>query len=213
MFNAINPEDVLKILLAIAAGGLIGIEREYRDKAAGFRTLIFICAGACLFTILSARLAPDTDPNRIAANIVTGVGFLGAGVILRDGGRVIGLTTAAAIWLTAAVGMGIGGGEYLLSGVVVLASMIVLWLLPSLEHRIDNLREERKYEVVCRADADLLESLEQMFRDAHLRVQSHSQYKAGDQVTCSWSASGSPGNHQKLVRTLFENAEIKELRC
>ena len=98
--------------------------------------------------------------------------------------------------------MGIGGGEYLLSGVVVLAAMIVLWLLPRLEHRIDNMREERKYEVVCRADADLLEALEQAFRDANLRVQAHSQFKAGDQVTCSWSASGSPHNHQKLVRRL-----------
>jgi len=209
----LNPEDVIKILLAVAAGGLIGIEREYRDKAAGFRTLIFICAGACLFTILSARLAPDTDPNRIAANIVTGVGFLGAGVILRDGGKVIGLTTAAAIWITAAIGMGIGGGAYLLSGVVVLAAMIVLWLLPSLEHRIDNMREERKYEVVCRADANLVESLEQAFRDANLRVQAHSQFKAGDQVTCSWSAFGSPEDHQKMVRTLFDHTEIKELRC
>ena len=93
----LNPEDILKILLAVIAGGLIGIEREFRDKAAGFRTLIFICTGACLFTILSAKLAPN-DSVRIAANIVTGVGFLGAGVILRDGGKVIGLTTAAMIW-------------------------------------------------------------------------------------------------------------------
>ncbi|HQN43268.1 MAG TPA: MgtC/SapB family protein, partial [Anaerolineaceae bacterium] len=95
----LQPEDLLKIVLAVLVGGLIGIEREYRDKAAGFRTLIFICVGAALFTILSVRLAGDKDPTRIAASIVTGVGFLGAGVILRDGGRVIGLTTAAAIWL------------------------------------------------------------------------------------------------------------------
>ena len=106
----LSVEDVIKIVLAVSAGGLIGIEREFRDKAAGFRTLIFICAGACLFTILSFRLAANSDSTRIAANIVTGVGFLGAGVILRDGGRVIGLTTAAMVWLTAAIGMGIGGG-------------------------------------------------------------------------------------------------------
>jgi len=81
----ISSEDVIKILLAVLAGGLIGIERELRDKAAGFRTLIFISVGACLFTILSAKLAPGSDPNRIASNIVTGVGFLGAGVILRNG--------------------------------------------------------------------------------------------------------------------------------
>lgn len=209
----INPEDILKIVLAVTAGGLIGIEREYRDKAAGFRTLIFICAGACLFTILSERLAPDTDPNRIAANIVTGVGFLGAGVILRDGGKVIGLTTAAAIWLTAAVGMGIGGGEYLLSGFMVVTTMIVLWLLPSVEHRIDNVREERKYEIVCPADIGTVESLENTFQEVGLSIQTHSQYKSGQNVTCTWSVSGSPEKHRKLVHKLFENPDIKELKC
>lgn len=209
----INPEDILKILLAVTAGGLIGIEREYRDKAAGFRTLIFICAGACLFTILSERLAPDTDPNRIAANIVTGVGFLGAGVILRDGGKVIGLTTAATIWLTAAVGMAIGGGEYLLAGFMVVTTMIVLWLLPSVEHRIDNVREERKYEIVCPADIGMVESLEHTFQEVGLSIQNHSQYKSGQSVTCTWSASGSPEKHRKLVHKLFENPDIKELKC
>lgn len=209
----IQPEDILKLLLAVAAGGLIGVEREFRDKAAGFRTLIFISAGACLFTVLSARLAVDTDPNRIAANIVTGVGFLGAGVILRDGGKVIGLTTAATIWLTAAIGMGLGGGEYLLSGLMVLTAMIVLWLLPVVEHRIDNVREERKYEVVCAADFEMIQALENSFRELGLRIQTHSQIKTGEQVTCAWNISGSPKKHEQLVRILFENADIRELRC
>jgi putative Mg2+ transporter-C (MgtC) family protein len=208
----LNPEDVLKILLAVAAGGLIGIEREYRDKAAGFRTLIFICAGACLFTILSARLAPDTDPNRIAANIVTGVGFLGAGVILRDGGKVIGLTTAATIWLTAAVGMGFGGGAYLISGIVVITAMVVLWFLPAVEHRIDNVREERKYEVVVAADMGKVETLERTFDEFGLRIQNHSQVKVGEQVTLSWIVSGSPEKHRQLVRLLFDNPDIRELK-
>ena len=88
------PEDLLKILLAVVVGGAIGIEREFRDKAAGFRTLIFICLGATLFTMFSLNLAGDKDPTRIASAIVSGVGFLGAGVILREGGRVIGLTTS-----------------------------------------------------------------------------------------------------------------------
>lgn len=73
-----QPEDLLKLFLALLAGGLIGSEREYRDKAAGFRTLIFICTGATLFTILSYAMSTTGDPNRIAASIVTGVGFLGA---------------------------------------------------------------------------------------------------------------------------------------
>lgn len=210
---ALNPEDLLKLLLAITAGGLIGIEREFRDKAAGFRTLIFICAGSCLFTILSANLAPDTDPNRIAANIVTGVGFLGAGVILRDGGKVIGLTTAATIWLTAAVGMGLGGGEYVLSGLMVLTAMIVLWLLPLVEHRIDNVREERRYELVCDADITKIEALQNTLREMGLRVHGHSQVKIGQQVTCAFNISGSPQKHAELVRLLFDHPEVKELHC
>lgn len=209
----LNPEDVLKIILAVTAGGLIGIEREFRDKAAGFRTLIFICAGACLFTLLSARMAPNSDPNRIAANIVTGVGFLGAGVILRDGSKVIGLTTAATIWLTAAVGMGIGGGQYLLSGVMLLAALIVLWVLPSIEHRIDNAWEERKYEIVCSINHEKLTALEDTFRTCGLKIQSHSQIKRGQQMTSIWHASGSPAKHEKLVRTFFDDPEITELHC
>jgi putative Mg2+ transporter-C (MgtC) family protein len=208
----IGLEDIIKIVLSVFAGGLIGIEREFRDKAAGFRTLIFICAGACLFTILSAKLAQGSDPNRIAANIVTGVGFLGAGVILRDGVRVIGLTTAATIWLTAAVGMGIGGGEYLISGTMILAALIVLWLLPYVEHRIDNVREERKYEVVCPADADKLAGLEHTFRDCGLHVKTHSQVKNAAGMTCSWVASGHPKKHEELTRILFEDPELIEVR-
>jgi putative Mg2+ transporter-C (MgtC) family protein len=86
------PDDLVKILLGVLVGGVIGVERELRDKAAGLRTLIFICVGATLFTLFSEKLAGDNDPTRLAANIVSGVGFLGAGVILRDRGRVIGLT-------------------------------------------------------------------------------------------------------------------------
>jgi len=83
----LEQEDILKLVLAIVVGGLIGAEREFRDRAAGFRTIILICTGAALFTIFSVKLGGPDDPVRVAANIVTGVGFLGAGVLLRDGGR------------------------------------------------------------------------------------------------------------------------------
>jgi len=83
---------------------------------------------------------------------------------------VISLTTAATIWLIAAVGMGIGGGQYLISGTMILAALIVLWLLPFVEHRIDNVREERKYEITCSPDADKLAALEHTFRDCGLHL-------------------------------------------
>ena len=96
-------DALLKLLLAMIVGGLIGFEREYRDKAAGLRTIIFICLGATVFTMLSLRLGEQDDITRIAANVVSGVGFLGAGAILQSSGRVTGLTTASTIWLAAAV--------------------------------------------------------------------------------------------------------------
>jgi putative Mg2+ transporter-C (MgtC) family protein len=207
-----QPEDLLKILLAVAAGGLIGMEREFRDKAAGFRTLIFICVGAALFTILSAALAPTSDPNRIASSIVTGVGFLGAGVILREGGRVIGLTTASTIWLTAAIGMALGGGQYLLAGVVVAVVMAVLWFFPKVEHWIDNIREDRSYEVVCSLQTNKFIELEEMFRSCGLKIRTHRQTKSGDTMVCTWSASGSLQAHEQVMSRLFADEQVKEFR-
>ena len=104
------PEDVYKLLISFALGGIIGAEREYRSKSAGLRTLILIAMGSTLFTILSIKIS--SDAGRIAANIVTGIGFIGAGIIFRENNRVVGITTAAIVWVTAAVGMGIGAGFY-----------------------------------------------------------------------------------------------------
>lgn len=204
------PEDVLKILLAIVAGGLIGFEREFRDKAAGFRTLIFISVGSTLFTILSAYLAGDKDPGRIAANIVTGVGFLGAGVIMRESGRVTGLTTAAAIWLTAAVGMSIGGGEYLLAGLTTLIATLVLGVFPRIENWIGRLHEERTYEVVCPASDEQCEQLEASLREHGLQIQKRHAIKAGDEMRLSWHVSGSPSKHVRLIRAWLNNPSLKE---
>ncbi len=206
------PEDLLKLGLAVLAGGLIGIEREFRDKAAGFRTLIFICLGASLFTILSGRLAGENDPTRIAAGIVAGVGFLGAGVIMRDSGRVVGLTTAATIWLTAALGTSIGGGEYALAAVGVAISLAVLWLLPWFEQRIDNLRDERTYVFSCVADPGKVAELEAVFRKSGLRLHAHRQERTRDRITCAWDASGSLQAHDRLVSALTADEAVHELR-
>ena len=103
-------ENLIKILLAAVVGGVIGAEREYQDKVAGFRTIILITLGSALFTIFSMTMDPGFTRSRVAANIVTGIGFLGAGAIVREGGKIGGMTTAATIWLSAALGMGIGAG-------------------------------------------------------------------------------------------------------
>ena len=109
----VNPADLTKILVAILCGGILGFEREYQNKSAGFRTIILITLGATIFTIISQRIGGSDD--RIAANIITGIGFIGAGVIFKGSLDVKGLTTAAVIWIAAAIGMSIGIGEYLLA--------------------------------------------------------------------------------------------------
>jgi putative Mg2+ transporter-C (MgtC) family protein len=105
-----------RLLLAAVLGGTIGAERELNDQAAGLRTHVLLTIGACLFTLVSAYgFGGSTDPSRLAAQIVTGIGFLGGGAIVRHGLNVKGLTTAASIWATAAVGVAIGAGSYLLA--------------------------------------------------------------------------------------------------
>ncbi len=127
----VELEMVLRILLAIALGGIIGFQRSKAEKPAGIRDLILICAGAAMFTLVSIYGFGEGDQTRVAAGIVTGIGFLGAGVILRrgEGGGVKGLTTASTIWITAGIGMAAGAGLYIIAPVATLMVLVVL-LLP-----------------------------------------------------------------------------------
>jgi putative Mg2+ transporter-C (MgtC) family protein len=204
-------EDVIKILLAIVLGGLIGGEREARDKSAGFRTIILICLGATLFTILSHNITNGNDPARIAANIVTGIGFLGAGAILRDGNQITGLTTAATIWLAASVGMAVGAGEYLISGLVTLVTMVVLWLFPIIEVRIDQIRHTCTYQVVCQPDVLSCQQLESIITNAGLKLLDNKQTKSAGKVTSEWQTTGKPEAHERLVEALLHNKDVLEL--
>jgi len=124
-------ELVLRVLLAVALGAIIGFQRGKAEKAAGMRDLVLICAGAALFTVVSIYGFGVVDQARVAAGIVTGIGFLGAGAIIRrgEGGVVKGLTTAATIWVTAGIGLAAGAGMYILATVTTFLVLVVL-LLP-----------------------------------------------------------------------------------
>jgi putative Mg2+ transporter-C (MgtC) family protein len=137
--------DLLALLvLAVVLGGAIGVERELQQKAAGLRTNILICVGATLFTVLSMEMAGATgDPARIAAQIVTGVGFLGAGTIMQGGGSVSGLTTAATMWLVAAIGMAVGFGAVLEATGATLLVLLVLSALKPIERWVEARGRER----------------------------------------------------------------------
>ena len=212
MDSSMVTTDILRICAAIAAGGLIGLEREFRDKSAGFRTLIFIGAGSALFTILSKNLAPDSDPNRIAANIVTGIGFLGAGAILRDGMRVAGLTTAAAIWLTSAIGMAFGAGEFLFGGFVTLISLVVLWVFPAFEHAVDKIREEHTYDLIIADGRDGMKRLEASAAESGLKFGVRQYYKESAELRCRWVMYGKPRAHEKLIQQLLDDPAVREFK-
>ena len=128
---SIELEMVLRILMAAALGAIIGYQRERAGKSAGLRTVVLVCVGAALFTMASIYgFGAVADPSRVAAGIVIGIGFLGAGAIMRrEGGHIEGLTTAATIWIMAAVGLAIGAGLYIVSLVSAGVTLIVL-LLP-----------------------------------------------------------------------------------
>ncbi len=130
--------DILRLILAIVFGGIIGMERQVSGKPAGLRTNVLICFGAAIFTIISEKMAAgQTDSiTRIAAQIVTGVGFLGAGAIIRDRAGIHGLTTAATIWLVSSIGMACGAGFYYIAFVSTLFAILVLIGLKSLEKLI-----------------------------------------------------------------------------
>src|SRR5271154_6213828 len=141
--------DLIKVLVSLIIGSVIGAEREYRSKSAGFRTIILISLGSTLFTIFSLQIGAHDSPDRIASNIVQGIGFLGAGIIFREGIRVNGITTAATIWTAAALGMGVGGGYFLVSGIAGALVLLVLYGFTLLEKYIDASSQTREYKIVC----------------------------------------------------------------
>jgi putative Mg2+ transporter-C (MgtC) family protein len=129
-------ESLIRLILAAILGGAIGIERELKHKPAGLRTNMFICFGAAMFTILSFRFSV-ASPDRIAANIIPGIGFIGAGSILHSRGSVSGLTTAATIFVVASIGMAAGGGEYLPAIFATVVILIALNVLGWVERRFN----------------------------------------------------------------------------
>lgn len=129
-FSIMIPTLVMlgKLLLSVLLGGVIGYERELRDKPAGLRTHMLLAAGATVFTILSIDAFPGSESARVAAGIVAGVGFIGAGAIFMQKDRIVGITTAASLWVTASIGMAVAAGFYILGVATTLITYIILRL-------------------------------------------------------------------------------------
>jgi len=149
---------MLRLLVALALGAIVGLERERQERAAGLRTVTMVSLGSCLFTIIGAYGFANTDPSRVAAQIVTGIGFLGAGTIFLRKDLVRGLTTAATIWAVAAIGMAAGTAQYFEAAFTTLLILGVLMVLKPIEKRFFKRPSEAQVSVIVpRRDGEIEE--------------------------------------------------------
>jgi len=210
----VTADDLVKLLLALVLGGLIGWERELYDKPAGFRTNTLICVGSTLFTIFSLKIGiiPGTDSARIAAQIVSGIGFLGAGAIIRRGEAVLGLTTAATIWFVASIGMGIGAGYYVISSVGTALALAILFVFRKFENLVDRIHTTRTYHVIVSAEDDAIRELSLVLDSCGLRVLGNKQVKSDNRYFYEITLSGKRAEHTPLLEKLLKSPTVKEVR-
>ena len=181
-------EITIRLFMAAFFGGLIGIERERRVWVAGMRTHMMVCVGACLVMIVSAYgfsevLGSDymrLDPSRVASQVVSGIGFIGAGTILFSRhGRVRGLTTAAGLWTVAAIGLATGGGMYYAAGITTFIALIILWAIQPLETYITNRVLKNTLKITAKADFIWSEWVSQLKKKEALQIESVRMDKEG----------------------------------
>ena len=155
-----TADAVVRLAVAAGLGAALGLERELNAQPAGFRTHLLVSLGAAVFTVAGAGLA-GADPARIAAQVVTGIGFLGAGAILRDGGRVKGLTTAASLWVTAAAGLACGLGQLVLATAATAIALLALVVLKRLERTVFPQRRGKVVELRVERESALRDAVRQ----------------------------------------------------
>lgn len=200
--------DILvKLGLALLIGTVVGAEREYKNKSAGLRTLILICLGSTLFTMISGSLGAESETGRIASNIVTGIGFLGAGAIMREGLTVSGLTTASSIWVTAALGMAVGAGEYYLSIFGTIIVIAVLTLFGYVQPLLERYRKAIELHITLSGDDELL--LEQEMSRFNLRFAKIRTVKKNGDSVFHYEVSGPKSELQLFLQTLNKNPAVK----
>jgi len=207
----LTQSEVYKFLLTILLCGLIGIERELRAKQAGLKTMIMIGLGSALFTILSIKIGLGSQ-DRIASNIVTGIGFLGAGVIFKEENRVRGLTTACVIWIVAAIGMAVGAGYSEQSIGVTIVVLLALIFFPYVEDFVQSRSASRVYKIVKKYENEGLDSYEEHFKIVGLKLSRGQQRMSDGIISGTWTAVGNPKNHKLFVDHMLQDEKILEFQ-
>ena len=201
-------EIIIKLIASIILGGAIGLERELRSKSAGFRTMILICLGATMYTLFSQYLGHRTSPDRLASNVVVGIGFLGAGVIFRSNSSVTGITTAATIWLTAALGVGIGIGWYSVAIAACVMMLIVLFLFSFMDQAIDRLNQIRQYKIAYPYEENQQHKYEKLFKHYKLSIKTGTQSKEGNIITGTWLVAGNEKKHHSFIEHILKDNSV-----
>ena len=203
---AFSQGTTTRLLMACAMGAVVGIEREWRHKASGLRTNILICMGAALFTIMSEVLAGDNSPNKgqVASNIVQGIGFLGAGLILHGRNRVLGLTSAATVWVVAAIGMTCGAGLYVEAAISTGIVFVSLRFIGLLEARSKWKAYVMLYEVRGADEKAMFADIFKVLDREQLRLNILERDRVGEWERVTFTISASSSRHKHLLAELIE---------
>lgn len=208
-----TEEIVLRIFAALILGGVIGLERQYHDKPAGFATNTLICTGSAVFTLLSIASAFNYggDPARIAAQIVAGVGFLGAGSILREGNKISGLTTAAGIWIVAAVGMAAGYGEFMIAGTATIFVLILQLFIRKLMNSFDYVRLYDSLTIKCEPSTEVIEKINNILKKHRAEILKEDLFKEDGMFIVKMIINMSKKAFTESFKELILIKEIKSL--
>jgi len=203
----IQSRDIVAMLVSVACGSIIGFEREYRNKSAGFRTIILICLGSTIFPIVSWHGAGTDD--RISANIITGIGFIGAGVIFQDRISVRGLTTAAVIWTSAAIGMTAGIGYHALAFLLTVSTLIVLVLVGYVEKMVSGFKKEKMLAItLIDGEISKLYQLEKRMESTGMKPSRSEVGKDNGRLTAVYLLNAKKQEIDKINMVLAEMEEV-----
>lgn len=206
-----------RLVLACVLGGAVGVEREASGKPAGLRTNILICVGAALITEISVVITTldaggsRGDPGRLAAQIVSGIGFIGAGTILQSRGRIIGLTSAATLWVVAAVGIAIGAHQYTVAIGTTTLIIITLFALRRVENAFLQRRVDRRYNVAVDPTMESLATVEEKLEGLGLRVRIESIDKESELFHLVIRAIGPLDGHERAVRMMAIEPQVRSM--
>jgi len=199
-----------RLLLAAILGGIIGLERELKHRPAGLRTHMFISFGSAMFTVLSIELGKPNDSTRIAAQIIAGIGFIGAGSILRDKGGVTGLTTAATIFVVAAIGMACGGGLYMLALFATVLIFLALRVLGWTERRFNLKALRMDYSIVTdKSPREIIEEINKVLEEQSKELSGIRLGKVDGKERIVFTVGGTRSEHQDLMNRLRQSSDLR----